>query len=74
MIRAASAIVVATVAYMAASESTQALPIAPLPAEVTTDTADIVPVYYYRGRYYPYRWNGRYYHHRDYRYGRWNYY
>jgi hypothetical protein len=74
MIRTASAIAVATVAYMAASGSTQARPIVPLPTEVATDAADIIPVYYYRGYYYPYRRGGGYYRHRYYRYGRWRYY
>lgn len=32
------------------------------------------PVYYYKGRYYPYRNGGHYYHHRSYRHGRWSYY
>jgi hypothetical protein len=68
----ASSIVAA--AFIAVSGSTQALPIAPLPAEVTTDAANVIPVYYYRGRYYPYRWRGRYYRHRYYRYGRYRYY
>jgi hypothetical protein len=74
MIRAASAVAVATVAYLAASGSTQAVPIAPLPAEITSDAGDIIPVYYYRGRYYPYRWRGHYYRYRHYRHGRWHYY
>jgi len=70
MMRTASAIAVATLVCVAAPAATQALPI----AQVFTDTADIVPAYYYRGGYYPYRWGGRYYHHRYYRYGRWHYY
>jgi hypothetical protein len=73
MVRVAFAIAVAAVAYIAASEITQALPIAPLPAEVTTEAGNIIPVYYYRGRYYPYRWHGHYYRHRYYRYGRYHY-
>jgi hypothetical protein len=83
MIRVAFAIAVAAMAYMAGSGMTQALPIAPLPAEATTDAVNVIPVYYYRGRYYPYRWHGRYYpyrwgggyyRHRYYRYGRYRYY
>jgi hypothetical protein len=83
MVRVASAIAVAALAYMAGSVGTHALPIAPLPAEVSTNATDVVPVYYYRGRYYPYRWrgayypyrwHGAYYRHRFYRYGRWRYY
>jgi hypothetical protein len=82
MIRVAFAIAVAAVAYIAASEITQALPIAPLAAEVTTEAGNIIPAYYYRGRYYPYRWHGRYYpyrwhgryyRYRYYRYGRYRY-
>jgi hypothetical protein len=74
MLRTASAIAAAAVACMAASESTQALPITPIPTEVATDTADIIPVYYYRRHYYPYRYHGHYYPHRYYRYRRWHYY
>jgi hypothetical protein len=83
MLRTASAIAAAAVACMAASESTQALPITPIPTEVATDTADIIPVYYYRRHYYPYRYHGHYYRyyyhghyypHRYYRYRRWHYY
>jgi hypothetical protein len=74
MMRTASAIAVATLVYVANPAATQAFPIAPPAAGVFTDAADIVPAYYYRGGYYPYRWGGRYYHHRYYRYGRWRYY
>lgn len=47
------------------------------------DRSSIDEIYYYRGRYYPYRYGGRYYpyryngmyyNHRYYRYGRWHYY
>ena len=38
-----------------------------------TDSA-VQRVYYYRGRYYPYRYRGAYYSHRYYRGGRWRYY
>jgi hypothetical protein len=38
-------------------------------------SAAIVPVYYYwRGGRYPYRWHGRYYHHRRWWHGYWRYY
>jgi hypothetical protein len=73
MIRVAFATAVAAVAYIAASETTRALPIAPLPPQVTTEAENIIPVYYYRGRYYPYRWHGHYYRHRHFRYGRYHY-
>jgi hypothetical protein len=72
--RVVFAIGTVAVVCMAISGSARALPIAPVPAEVTSDTANIVPVYYYRGGYYPYRWHGGYYHHRYHRYGRWHYY
>ena len=83
LMRLSCAIGVAAVIYIATSGTTEALPIAPLPSEVTTDVAIITPVYYYRGRYYPYRWHGGYYpyrwhggyyRHRYYRYGGWRYY
>ena len=73
-IRIACAIGVAVMAYMGSSGNSRALPIAPLPVDVTTDAGNIVPVYYYRGHYYPYRWHGGYYGHRYYRYGRYRYY
>jgi hypothetical protein len=38
-----------------------------------TDGA-VEKVYYYRGRYYPYRYRGRYYARRYYRGGHWRYY
>jgi hypothetical protein len=72
--RMAFAIAVAAMGCIALSRSSQALPIAPIPAEVTTDLGIVVPAYYYRGRYYPYRWRGAYWRHRYYRYGRWRYY
>jgi hypothetical protein len=74
----AYAIAIASVAYVAAPGITSAAPIAPLPAEVTTTVSDILPVYYWHRRYYPYRWHGGYYRyrwhggyyrHRYYRYG-----
>jgi hypothetical protein len=52
-------------------------------APVTIAAARIIPgvagssitkIYYYRGGYYHYRYGGRYYRHRYYRYGRWHYY
>jgi hypothetical protein len=83
MLRTASAIAAAAAACMTASERTQAQPITLIPIEVTTDAADIIPVYYYRRHYYPYRYHGHYYRyyyhghyypHRYYRYRRWHYY
>jgi len=70
MIRVACAIAIAAVTYAAVSTASNAAPIGPLPAAITTDDAiGITPVYYWHGRYYPYRWHGGYYHHRYYRYG-----
>jgi hypothetical protein len=43
--------------------------VSPVPAGGLTED-----VYYYRGRYYPYRYGGHYYSHRYYRGGRWRYY
>ena len=74
MVRVVFAFSIVAVASMATSGMTQAMPIAPLPAEVTTDAAIAIPVYYYRGRYYPYLWRHHHYRHRHYRYGRWHYY
>jgi hypothetical protein len=74
MTRVASAIAGAALVYIAGSVGAGALPIAPLPAEVTTNPTDVIQAYYYRHRYYPYRWRGGYYRHRYYRYGGWRYY
>ena len=79
MTRIAFAIAAALMAYVTASGVTNAAPIAPLPAEATTNANDLVPVYYWRGRYrwhggyYRYRWHRAYYRHRYYRYGHWRY-
>ena len=82
MIRIAFAIAAALMAYVTASGVTNAAPIAPLPAEATTNANDVVPAYYWRGGYYRYRWHGgyyryrwhrAYYRHRYYRYGHWRY-
>lgn len=54
-----------------------ALPKSPnLPAHAVVSSVSSLPheIYYYRGRYYPYRYRGAYYGHRYYRYGRWHYY
>ena len=51
VVRVAFAISIAALASMVASGKTQALPIAPLPAEVMTEAANTIPVYYYCGRY-----------------------
>jgi len=73
MTRVACAIAVAALAYVAVSGVAKAATIAPLPAAVTGKGGDLIPVYYWRGSYYPYRWHGAYYHHRSYRNGGWHY-
>ncbi len=82
MVRVASAIAIAALAYAVVPASSNAAPIAPLSATVTTEADGMVPVYYWgghyypyrwHGHYYPYRWHGHYYHHRHW-YGRyWRY-
>jgi hypothetical protein len=58
--RAAIFIAAASIAT-AVSGISQAAPIAPLPAGVTTDAGNLTPVYYYRHHYRYYRHH--YYHH-----------
>jgi len=57
----ASISIVAVAICIAVSGITQAAPIAPLPAAVTTDTGNLMPVYYYR-HYHRYHSHYRYYH------------
>ena len=72
----------AAISVLAVCGASQAAPIAP-PAGVDAQANNVVPVYYWRGGYYPYYWNGgyyryywggRYYAYRRWRYGRWYYY
>ena len=51
-----------------------AAPIVPLATPIALQESSLEQVYYYHGRYYPYRYNNRYYAHRVYRHGRWHYY
>jgi hypothetical protein len=51
-----------------------AAPIVPPVTPTALDGSSFEQVYYYRGRYYPYRYNNRYYAHRVYRHGHWHYY
>ena len=44
------------------------------PMIVAPNDRSFEEIYYYQGRYYPYRYNSRYYAHRVYRHGHWNYY
>jgi hypothetical protein len=40
---------------------------------IMTPQSPVEQVYYYRGGYYRYRWNGGYYNHRRWHHGRWRY-
>ncbi|HXW19290.1 MAG TPA: hypothetical protein VEK35_02180 [Roseiarcus sp.] len=73
MLRFTLVVAVAATACSALAENAQAALIAPLQTGVAAGAPDVIPVYYYHGRYYPYRWNGRYYGHRYYRHGRYYY-
>ena len=66
------AIAVAAVASVAVCATSQATPIAPVPAAVTTGTDHLV-AYMYNGQSYAYRWHGHYYNHRYWRNGRYYY-
>jgi hypothetical protein len=74
--------VIAAITAATTLQTAMAAPIAPVPLGASPATANIIPVYYYHGRYYrhrwhghyyPYYWHGRYYHHRYYRYHRYHY-
>jgi hypothetical protein len=82
MTRFLFAIAVAALTAVAISGVSKAAPVAPVQAGVAVNTANIIPAYYYHGRYYRYRWNGgyypyywhgHYYHYRYYRGGRYYY-
>jgi hypothetical protein len=55
-------------------QGTVAAPIVPSATATTLQGPLLEQVYYYHGRYYPYRYNNRYYAHRVYRHGHWHYY
>ena len=55
------------------AQGSVAAPIAPAVPMVALRGGSLEQVYYYHGRYYPYRYNNRYYVHRVYRHGRWHY-
>ena len=57
------AIIIAAAASVAVCGTSNAAPIATVPAAATTGTDNVLPAHYYRGNYYPYRWNGHYYRH-----------
>ena len=82
MARFLFAITVAAIAALGIPGVSKAAPFAPIQTGVATNTANIIPAYYYRGHYYRYRWNGgyypyswhgHYYHYRYYRNGRYYY-
>ena len=56
-----------------AATSAIAAPVVPKSTSAVVASPLAEQVYYYRGGYYPYHWNGRYYHHRRWRGGRWSY-
>jgi hypothetical protein len=57
MLRTVFAMTVATLAFAAVSGTSQAAPIAPLPAGVTSgDVGSVTPVYYYHRGYYHRHW------------------
>ena len=77
-----SALTVAIVAFIALCGTSNAAPIAPLPATVAANTNNVIQAYYYHRHYYPYRWHGHYYpyhshghyyYHRGYRHHRYYY-
>ena len=71
MIRMIFAISAAAIASVFACATSNAAPIAPIPAATITDS--VVQAYYYHRHYYPYRYHGHYYAHRHYGYGHYRY-
>jgi len=71
-----SSIVIAGLLSAAAGQGAVAVPTSTPPFRVlpAPQRSSIDPIYYYRGRYYPYRYHGHYYHHRTHRNGHWHYY
>jgi len=71
-----SSIVIAGLLSAAAGHGAVAVPASTPPFQVlpAPQRGSIEPVYYYRGRYYPYRYHGHYYRHRSHRNGHWHYY
>jgi len=76
---------IATLLSISIPRETAAAPVTTAVSTIVSDMRgnSIDKVYYYGGRYYPYRYGGRYYpyryhgmyyNHRYYRYGRWHYY
>ncbi|MGB7828305.1 MAG: hypothetical protein WBL86_18675 [Pseudolabrys sp.] len=74
------AIAVTAVVSMAVCATSQATPIAPISAAVTTNVDNVAYMYNghaypyrWHGHHYRYRWHGSYYNHRHYRHGRYYY-
>jgi hypothetical protein len=67
MLHRAVMFIAAASVSIAYSGISQAAPIAPFPAALTTNTGNLTPVYYYR---YHHRYHPRYYYHRHYRHYR----
>jgi hypothetical protein len=71
MLRTMFAMTVAGLLFAAVSGTSQAAPIAPLPASVTSETAGLTQVYWrHYGYHYGHRYGHYYGHHYGHRYGR----
>jgi len=71
MKRVIFAISAAAIASVIACTTSNATPLAPIPAATVTD--NVIQVYYYHRHYYPYRYHGHYYAHRYYGHGHYRY-
>jgi len=72
MKRAAFAIVIGGLASVAVCGTSNASPIAPLPAGAM-DNNNVVQAYYWHRHYYPYHWHHHYYLHRHWYHGHYRY-
>jgi hypothetical protein len=68
-----SAMLAVSVAGAAAFAAPSPPPARGLATTIMTPQSPVKQVYYYRGGYYRYRWNGGYYNHRRWYHGRWRY-
>jgi hypothetical protein len=62
----------AAITFVAAYGTSNAAPIAPLPAAVT-NADNVISAHYWHGHYYPYYWHHHYYHHRHRYHHHWRY-
>jgi hypothetical protein len=71
-----SAMILAGLLSIAAARQVYAAPVQfrAAPEATAQGSGPIQDIYYYRGRYYPYRYRGQYFRHRYYKHGRWHYY